>query len=115
MMMQRRGGREAHGPMGAMGDDKATDFKGTMVELSHYLAEYKLKIILVIIFAVVSTVFAIIGPRVLGNATTALFDGAVAELSGTGSIDFEYIGSILLTMLGLYILSALFAYLMGWI
>jgi ATP-binding cassette subfamily B multidrug efflux pump len=115
MIMQRRGGREAHGPMGAMGDDKATDFKGTMVKLSHYLAEYRVKIVFVVIFAVVSTVLAIIGPRVLGNATTALFEGAVAELSGTGSIDFEYIGSILLTMLVLYILSALFAYLMGWI
>jgi ATP-binding cassette subfamily B protein len=74
-----------------------------------------LKIILVIIFAIVSTIFSIIGPKVLGNATTALFEGAVAELSGTGSIDFAYIGQILLMMLGLYILSALFSYLMGWI
>ena len=113
MMMRRGGGRGPHGPIG--GDDKATNFKGTMMELGRYLAEYKLKITLVIIFAVISTVFAIIGPRVLGNATTALFEGAVAELSGTGSIDFEYIGQILLTMLVLYILSALFAYLMGWI
>ena len=102
--------------MGAMGgDDKATNFRATMVELGHYLAEYRLKIIIVVIFAVVSTVLMIIGPRVLGSATTALFEGAVAELSGTGSIDFEYSGSILLTMLGLYILSAVFAYLMGWI
>jgi ATP-binding cassette subfamily B multidrug efflux pump len=115
MMMQRRGGGGGHGPMGPMGDDKATNFKATMGELVRYLAEYKLKIILVIIFAIVSTMLMIIGPRVLGNATTALFEGAVAELSGTGSIDFEYIGQILLTMLVLYILSALFAYLMGWI
>jgi ATP-binding cassette subfamily B multidrug efflux pump len=117
MMMQRRGGGGGgHGPMGAMGGgEKATDFKGTMGELGRYLGEYKLKIILVIIFAIVSTIFSIIGPKVLGNATTALFEGAVAELSGTGSIDFAYIGQILLMMLGLYILSALFSYLMGWI
>ena len=90
MMMRRGGGRGPHGPMGAMGgDDKATNFKGTMSELGRYLAEYKLKLILVIIFAVFSTLFAIIGPRVLGNATTALFEGAVAELSGTGSIESE--------------------------
>ncbi len=89
--------------------------RGTMGELSRYLGQYKLKIILVIIFAIVSTIFSIIGPKVLGNATTALFEGAVAELAGTGSIDFAYIGQILLMMLGLYILSALFAYLMGWI
>ncbi|HET6444442.1 MAG TPA: ABC transporter ATP-binding protein [candidate division Zixibacteria bacterium] len=114
-MMQRRGGSGPGGHMGALDDDKATNFKATMVELGHYLAGYRLKLVIVVIFAVVSTVFAIIGPRVLGNATTALFEGAVAELSGTGSIDFEYIGQILLAMLGLYILSALFAYLMGWI
>ena len=112
MMMRGRG--PGRGPMGGgAGDEKAHDFKATMVALAQYMREYRLKIILVVIFAVLSTVFTIIGPRVLGNATTAVFEGAVAEISGTGSIDFAYIGQILFTMLILYLFSALFAYLMG--
>ena len=86
-----------------------------MIALAQYMSDYTLKIILVVIFAVVSTVFTIIGPKVLGNATTAVFDGVVAEMAGTGSIDFAYIGQILGIMLILYLLSALFTYLMGWI
>jgi ATP-binding cassette subfamily B protein len=102
--------------MGAMGSgEKARDFRGTITKLAAYMAEHRFKIVLVAIFAIASTIFNIIGPKVLGNATTAVFEGAVAELSGTGSIDFEYIGSILLTMLILYLLSAMFGYLMGWI
>ena len=115
MMMQGRGHRPG-GPM-AMGDgsDKANDFKGTMTTLAQYLGAYKVKLILVGIFAVLSTIFTIIGPKVLGNATTAVFNGVLAEMAGTGSIDFEYIGRILGIMLGLYLASALFAYLMGYI
>ncbi len=112
MMMRGRG--PGHGPMGA-GDEKAHNFKGTMIALARYMSDYTLKIILVVIFAVVSTVFTIIGPKVLGNATTAVFDGVIAEMAGTGSIDFAYIGQILGIMLILYLLSALFTYLMGWI
>ena len=112
MMMRGRG--PGRGPMGGgAGDEKAHNFKATMVALAQYMREYRVKIILVVIFAVLSTVFTIIGPRVLGNATTAVFEGAVAEISGTGSIDFAYISQILLTMLILYLFSALFAYLMG--
>ena len=120
MMMRGRSGRRAgpggHGPMGAIGSgEKARDFRATMFKLAQYLSAYRLKILIVVIFAVLSTVFNIIGPRVLGNATTAVFEGAIAQMSGTGSIDFAYIGQILLTMLVLYLFSALFAYLMGWI
>ncbi|GJM41070.1 MAG: ABC transporter [Ardenticatenaceae bacterium] len=111
MMHGRRGG-----PMAAMRKgDTAQNFKRTMGKLAQYLVAYKFSLIIVIIFAVASTVFNIVGPRVLGNATTALFEGVLAEIAGTGSIDFDYIGRILLTMLILYIFSAIFAYLMGWI
>jgi ATP-binding cassette subfamily B protein len=95
--------------------DKARNFRPTMVKLGRYLAIYKVQVLVVAVFAIASTVFNIIGPKVLGNATTALFEGAIAEIAGTGSIDFGYIGRILLTMLVLYLFSALFAYLMGWI
>ena len=111
MMMQGRG--PGHGPTGG-GDEKAHNFKATMITLARYMSGYKLRIILVFIFAVLSTIFSIVGPKVLGNATTAVFEGAMAEMAGTGSIDFDYIGQILRIMLILYILSALFAYLMGW-
>jgi ATP-binding cassette, subfamily B, multidrug efflux pump len=116
MMMQRSGGSREGGPMGTMRKgDKARNFKATMVKLGHYLSEYKFKIIIVVIFAVASTVFSIVGPKVLGNATTRLFEGVMAEIAGTGTIDFDYIGRILLIMLILYIFSAIFAYVMGWI
>ncbi|MCA9949095.1 MAG: ABC transporter ATP-binding protein [Anaerolineales bacterium] len=112
MMMRGRG----HGP-GAMGggDEKANNFKATMIKLAQYMRGHRLKLIFVVIFAVLSTIFNIIGPKVLGNATTAVFEGAIAEMSGTGSIDFAYIGQILGTMLILYLFSSLFAYLMGYI
>jgi len=95
--------------------DQARNFKATMIKLAQYLGAYKIKITVVIIFAIASTVFNIVGPKVLGNATTALFNGVMAEIAGTGSIDFNYIGRILLIMLILYVVSAIFAYLMGWI
>lgn len=116
MMRGNRSGGGGHGPMGAVGSgEKARNFRATMGKLGQYLHAYRLRIVLVAIFAVASTVFNIVGPKVLGNATTALFNGVMAEMAGTGSIDFEYIGRILLTMLILYILAALFGYLMGWI
>ncbi|MEJ2747836.1 MAG: ABC transporter ATP-binding protein [Anaerolineae bacterium] len=111
----RRGPREG-GPMAAMRKgDKARNFKATMKKLAQYLSAYKGKIIVVAIFAIASTVFNIVGPKVLGNATTKLFEGIMAEIAGTGSIDFAYIGRILLMMLILYVISSIFAYLMGWI
>jgi ATP-binding cassette subfamily B multidrug efflux pump len=115
-MMHRGGGPRGGGPMAALRKgDKARNFRPTMAKLVRYLAVYRVQILIVAIFAVASTVFNIVGPKVLGNAMTALFEGAVAKISGTGSIDFAYIGSILRTMLVLYLFSALFAYLMGWI
>ncbi|MCA9944374.1 MAG: ABC transporter ATP-binding protein [Anaerolineales bacterium] len=116
MMHGRRGGSREGGPMAAMRrGDKARNFKETMSKLAQYLAAYRMKLIIVVVFAIASTVFNIVGPKVLGNATTKLFEGVLAEIAGAGSIDFEYIGRILLIMLVLYIVSSIFAYLMGWI
>ena len=116
MMMHSRSRSGEGGPMAAMRKgDTARNFKATMRKLGSYLAAYKYKLIIVTIFAVASTVFNIVGPKVLGNATTKLFEGVMAEIAGTGSIDFDYIGRILLIMLILYVVSALFAYIMGWI
>jgi ATP-binding cassette subfamily B multidrug efflux pump len=114
-MMHRGPGRG--GPMGRsmMKDDKASDFKGTMVKLVRYLGKYKATVMIVILFAIGSTAANIAGPKILGQATTKLFEGVMAQLSGTGSIDFTYIGRIVLITLGLYLLSALFAYIQGWI
>lgn len=122
-MMQRPGqqqqGPRMGGPMGGqmMGAPtaKARDFKGTMKKLIEYLGAYRGLIIVVFIFAVLSTASNIAGPKILGNATTKLFEGVMAELNGSGSIDFEYIGRIALITLGLYLVSALFAYIQGWI
>jgi ATP-binding cassette subfamily B multidrug efflux pump len=107
-------GRGGH--MSMMKGEKARDFKGTMGQLLEYLGAYKIGIVVVIIFAVASTTFAIVGPKLLGNATTALFEGVMNEISGTGpGIDFAYIGEILLLALALYLGSALFALIQGWI
>ncbi|GAB4581916.1 MAG: ABC transporter ATP-binding protein [Anaerolineales bacterium] len=115
MMMQHGRGREG-GPMGAMRKgDTAKNFKGTMTKLFGYMDAYKLHLVVVFIFAIASTIFTIVGPKILGNATTKLFEGVMAQIAGTGSIDFDYIGRVLLIMLILYLLSAAFAYLMGWI
>src|SRR5512138_1503072 len=111
-----RGGPMGGGPMAAMlPGARAQDFKGTMAKLIQYLGEYRLSILIVFVFAIASTAANIIGPKILGQATTALFEGSVAQMNGTGSIDFNYIGRIILITLGLYITSALFSYLMGWI
>jgi ATP-binding cassette subfamily B multidrug efflux pump len=104
------------GPMGMMGGDaKVQDFKGTMVKLIDYLGKYRVAVLVVLVFAVASTAASIVGPRILGKATTRLFEGVLAQLSGTGEIDFEYIGRILLLTLGLYVASALCSYIQGWI
>jgi ATP-binding cassette subfamily B protein len=95
--------------------EKARDFKGTMSKLIAYLGQYKISVIVVFIFAIASTAANIAGPKLLGNATTKLFEGVIAQLSGTGSIDFNYIGQIVVLTIALYLVSALFAYLQGWI
>ena len=104
------------GPMAMMKGDKARDFKGTMKKLIAYLGPHKLVTVIVIILSMVSTVFSIFGPKILGNATTKLFEGVLEQITGSGSgIDFSAIGQILLTALGLYVLSAVLAYIQGWI
>ena len=96
--------------------EKAKDFKGTTKKLvKDYLAKYKIALIVVVIFAVGSTIFSIIGPKILGNATTEIFNGVVNKLSGKGGIDFGKIATILLTLLGLYIASAIFSFIQSFV
>ncbi len=112
----RRHGPMGGGPMAHMAGEKAKDFKGTFRKLLRYLGKYRIRILIVMIFAVASTVFAIIGPKVLGNATTAIFEGLMNMIAGTGEgIDFGYIGGVILTLLGLYVVSALFSYIQGFV
>ncbi len=109
--MPRHGG----GRRGRMSGEKARDFRGTMIKLIKYLSVYRNSILIVALFAAISTVFTIIGPKILGQAITKLFEGSIAQLTGTGSIDFESISKILLTVAGLYLTSAAFSYGQGWI
>ncbi|WP_018592184.1 ABC transporter ATP-binding protein [Terrisporobacter glycolicus] len=120
--MSREGNRQrrARGPMGgpAMGGpvEKAKDFKGTMRTLMSYLAKYKLSIIIVFIFAIGSVTFSVIGPKILGKATTEIFNGLVGKVSGEGSgIDFEAIKRILIALVILYIVSAIFSFIQGYV
>ena len=93
---------------------KAKDFKGTTKKLfKKYLTIYKFALIVVILFAIGSTIFDIIGPRILGDATTEIFNGLVGKIQGNSGIDFGKIGQILLTLLGLYAISSIFAYIQG--
>ena len=95
---------------------KPVHFKATMTKLLQYLKQYRVQFIVVVLFAIASTIFSIVGPKILGKATTRLFEGIVAQFAGTGNgIDFVYIGNILLLLMGLYLLSAGFAYIQGWI
>ena len=112
------GGPMRGGPMGGMMGgpvQKARDFKGTLRKLVAYLAPYRRVIALVFILAIGSTVFSIVGPKILGNATTELFNGILAKIAGTGDVPFDVIGRILLTALGLYALSAALSYGQGWL
>ena len=95
--------------------EKAKDFKGTMGKLMSYLGTFKIGILVVMLFAAGSTVFTIVGPKILGNATTEIFNGLVSKVSGGAGIDFDKIGKILLTVLALYGVSALFSYIQGFI
>lgn len=111
---------QVKGPMGPMGPgmmrggEKAKNFKGTMKKLIAYMSEYKLGIMMVILFAVASAVFSIVGPKILGKATTKLFEGIMEKVSGVSdAIDFAYIGRIIIILLGLYLLSTLFGYIQG--
>ena len=109
-------GRGPGGPSGMMPGEKAKDFKGSLKKLARYLSAYKISLFFVLIFAVASTVFMIVGPKILGNATTALFEGVMNLIADNGKgIDFDYIGQILLLLLGLYVIAALFSYIQGYI
>jgi ATP-binding cassette subfamily B protein len=103
------------GPGAMMKGEKARDFKGTIRKLLAYLKPYSAKIAIVFLFAIGSTVFSIVGPKILGTATTKLFEGVMAKVAGTGNVDFGAIGRILFTVLALYLTSALFGYIQGWI
>ena len=95
---------------------KAKDFKGSMGRLLKYIGKYKVAVIVVFIFAVASAVFSIIGPKLMGNATTVLFEGVMGQISGSGEgIDFVRIGQILIMLVILYGISALFGYIQGYI
>ena len=95
--------------------ERAKDFKGTLKQLIREMSRYKLSLIIVVIFAVLSTVFNIAGPKILAKATTALATGWIAKLRGIGGIDFGYIGKILLILLAMYLCSAAFSFLQGWL
>ena len=107
-MEKQRHNRPMRGPgAGFVPGEKAKNFKGTIKSLFHYIGAYHLALVLVALFAISSTVFNIFGPKILGNATTELSSGLMAQIAGTGSIDFSAIAKILLTALGLYVISAL--------
>ena len=98
-----------------MGGEKAKDFKGTIGKLFRYIGKYKAAVVVVAIFAIGSTVFNVVCPKVLGKATTALSEGIMNKITGNGGIDFTYIGKILLFCLGLYVLSVTFSFVQGFI
>ncbi|MGB9724139.1 MAG: ABC transporter ATP-binding protein [Chloroflexia bacterium] len=121
-----RPGLPGRGPLGGRGPmgrgplmlgpvEKPRDFAGTLRKLFAYLGPHRLTILFVLLLAAGSTVFVIFGPKVLGTATTKLLEGLMAQLAGTGGIDFPGIGQILLTVLGLYLLSAGLSYAQGWL
>ena len=95
--------------------EKAKDFKGSIGKLIKYVGSYKIAIFIVMIMAAASTIFNVAGPKVLGKATTGLSEGLMRKIAGTGGIDFGYIGKILLIVLGLYVCSAIFNFVQGWI
>ncbi len=109
-----RRGPMGHGPRAMMPGEKAADFKGTMKKLLSFMGAFKVSLAVLFVFAVASTVFTIVGPKVLSTATTELFEGIAAKVAGTGGIDFEAVGSILITTFALYAVSALCSFVQGW-
>lgn len=106
------------GPMGRGGmmlGEKAGDFKGSMLKLLAFMGKFKFALGAVFVFAIASTVFNIVGPKVLSTATTELFEGVTAKIAGTGGIRFDAVGAILLTTLALYGFSALCSFVQGWL
>ena len=112
----KRAPRPGHGPMGGMRrGEKAKDFKGTIFKLLTYVGRHKVSVFLAIAFAIASVVFNIVGPKVLGQVTTKLYEGLVAKVAGTGSVDFDWIGRTLLLLLGLYLASSACNLVQGWL
>ena len=109
--MSRAGG--FHGPNRGGAGEKAKDFKGSMKNLIVYMSRYKFRLCLVLLCAIAGTTFSIVGPKILGKATTELFNGLVAKVQGTGGIDFEKIRQILLSVMALYLVSAAFSLIQG--
>ena len=112
--------RRPRGPMGGPGrgaipGEKAKDFKGSMKKIIQYMERYKVRFLIMFIFAIAGTIFNIVGPKILGKATMELFNGLVAKVSGTGGIDFGKIAQILLFALDLYLCSAIFSFIQGFI
>ncbi len=115
-MSQRK--TNMRGPMGhgRMGNgEKAKDFKGAIKKIAQYMLRYKFRLLLMFICAIAGTTFTIIGPKILGKATTELFNGLVAKIDGSGGINFGRIGEILIFLMGLYVISALFSLIQGFI
>lgn len=102
-----------HGPMGS--GEKAKDFKGSFQKLLAYMGRYKIAIAFVMVLAAVSTVFSVAGPKVMANATNALFEGLMRKVAGTGGIDFDYIAKVLLFTLALYVFSSVVSFFQGWV
>ena len=114
--MGGRGPMGGGGPMAMMRrGEKPRDFKGTLNKLLQYLGRYKLLILFIWLLAIASTVASIVGPKILGKATTKLFEGVMAQIAGTGSVDFTYIGNIIVLTILLYLVSSLLSYGQGWI
>lgn len=106
----------ANGPMhGSKGPDKAKDFKGTLKKILNYTKKYRIAIIVVMIFAILSTIFSIIGPNILGDVTTEIFNGLVRKVTRQGGMDFDFIKKTLLLLLGLYAFSALCSFIQSFI
>ncbi len=109
-------GPMGHGQMAMMPGEKAKDISGTFRKLLKYLGRYKIRVLLVLIFAIISTIFMIVGPKILGNATTEIFNGLINKVAGTGQgINFVHVAQILTFLLIIYLISAAFSYLQGWI
>ena len=113
-MSERRPRRGGFG-RGMAPTEKAKDFQGSMKKLMGYMEKYRVRLFLMLIFAIGGTIFSIIGPTILGDATTEIFNGLVAKINGTGGIDFGKVGQILLFLLGLYVLSACLSFIQGFI
>lgn len=109
---KRRGGPHGGGFVGA---EKPKNFRKSIGDILNYMGKYKIAVFIVMIFAAASTIFQVVGPKVMGHATTELAEGLMRKIQGTGSIDFGRIGQILLFTLGLYLISAACNFIQGWI